>query len=122
MPRRIRAPPPRRGPCRGDEARPASTRAGLLTLKHQTAGADRTRVTAVTCTLEELTSLECAMSEETVGGLDDDALTQLLLWRFRHFVNRGNSISEALLLAAGFTAPEAGAIAFRLSREPELVH
>jgi hypothetical protein len=76
----------------------------------------------VPCTLEELTSLECAMTEETVDGLDDDELTQLLLWRFRHFINRGNSISEALLRAAGFTAPEAGAIASRLSREPELVH
>jgi hypothetical protein len=79
-------------------------------------------VTAVTCTLEELSLLEGALTEETVEGLDDGVLTQLLLWRFRHFVIRGNSVGESLLRAAGFTAAEAGAIAFRLSDEPELVH
>ena len=44
------------------------------------------------------------------------------LWRFRHFVIRGNSIGVSILRAAGFTPAEAGAIAFRLSEEPELVH
>jgi hypothetical protein len=79
-------------------------------------------VTAVTCTLEELALLEGALTEETVEGLDDGVLTQLLLWRFRHFVIRGSSIGESLLRAAGFTAAEAGAIAFRLGDEPDLVH
>jgi hypothetical protein len=79
-------------------------------------------MTAVTCTYEELRLLEGTLSDTLVEGLDDGGLTQLLLWRFRHFLIRGSSIGEALLRASGFSETEAGTIAFRLSEEPELVH
>ena len=79
-------------------------------------------MTAVTCTLEELQLLEETLTEDTVEGLDEGLLTQLLLWRFRHFLVRGSSTGEALLRAAGFPAAEANLIAVRLSEEPELVH
>jgi hypothetical protein len=79
-------------------------------------------MTAVPCTLEELELLEGALTEETVDALDDRLLTQLLLWRFRHFLVRGSTTGEALLRAAGFPAAEANMIAFRLGEEPKLVH
>jgi len=77
-------------------------------------------MTAVACGYAELDSGECALDESVVAWLDEDALTQLLVQRFRWFLAEGIGPEEAALLAAVFGAHDAARLAL-VNAEPAVL-
>lgn len=78
-------------------------------------------MTAVAALYEELVPIDAPLIETLVAQLPEQALTTLLERRFRFFLTRGSSETEALLLAVGYTAADAALIAGALA-EPAVLH
>jgi len=77
-------------------------------------------MTAALAPYEDLLVFDDALIESSVEGLSDELLVSLLLVRFRSFLRCSYDVSEALLLAVGYSEADARFICAS-TNDPSLV-
>jgi hypothetical protein len=64
-------------------------------------------MTAALAPYEDLIAFDHTLVESSVEGLSDESLVSFLLLRFRSFLRCGYAVSDALLLAVGYSETDA---------------